>query len=380
MAWISEIHYINTLAESLSVSEYVEIALSPTEQLRAGDFVFAAYESNGAFRGSVALNTLTPAIDPDNGHFIYRVNIRVTDPDAIAPIGSALNESEAIALLDISLPSPVLSFYDIGGGVQNITANGGPAAGAVSQNIPAVSGQGSIQFDRSGNRIDGPITPNRAVICFAKGTLIDTAQGAVPVETLKIGDLLRTATGEICKIRWIGARHVQQGELQQNPKLYPVRIGAGAMGSGLPERDLVVSRQHRIVVSSDIAEQVTGSRNVLIPAIKLTALPDVYVDERLSSIDYFHILFEEHKILCAEGAQAESLFPGPQALQALTSASRDEIYAVFPELAKATTDPQTAHFVPDNKQQKAVIAQHVAQGLPLQQCQSDRRRAAGMWL
>ena len=114
MAWISEIHYINTHAADISVSEYVEIALSPTEQLRAGDFLFASYESDGTFSGSVALDTLTPTIDPNNGHFIYRVDIRVTDPDTNVPISSPLNESEAIALLDTSLSSPVLSFYDIG--------------------------------------------------------------------------------------------------------------------------------------------------------------------------------------------------------------------------------------------------------------------------
>ena len=260
--------------------------------------------------------------------------------------------------------------------MRNITANGGPAAGAVSQNIPATTVVGSIQFDRAGNRIDGPITPNRAVICFAKGTFIEMAYGSFPVETLKVGDLVRTATGEMCPIRWIGSRHVEQEELRQNPKLYPVRICAGAMGDGLPQRDLVVSRQHRIVVSSAIAEQVTGSRNVLIPAIKLTELPGVLVDESVKSVDYYHILFEDHKILCAEGTQAESLLPGPQALEALAPASRDEIYALFPELAEADTDPKTAYFVPANKQQKAVIAQHVDQELPLQQSQETRVLAA----
>ena len=40
-------------------------------------------------------------------------------------------------------------------------------------------------------------------------------------------------------------------------------------------------------------------------------------------------------MIFANGAPAESLYPGPQALKALDPQSRDEILTIFPELAEA---------------------------------------------
>ncbi len=51
------------------------------------------------------------------------------------------------------------------------------------------------------------------------------------------------------------------------------------------------------------------------------------------SVEYFHILLGAHEVIFANGAPAESLYPGPQALKALDPQSRDEILTIFPELA-----------------------------------------------
>ena len=165
--------------------------------------------------------------------------------------------------------------------------------------------------------------------CFTRDTLITTLHGPVPIQTLRSGDLIPAMGQHPQPIRWIGRRHFDRAALQANPRLYPVRILAGALGGGLPARDLLVSRQHRMLVQSRIAQRMFGATEVLIPAIKLTALPGIYVDDSVQSVEYFHLLFDHHQVIFAEEAPTESLFTGPEALKSLGAASRHEIFGIF---------------------------------------------------
>ncbi|MBY8974333.1 Hint domain-containing protein [Rhodobacteraceae bacterium NNCM2] len=50
---------------------------------------------------------------------------------------------------------------------------------------------------------------------------------------------------------------------------------------------------------------------------------------------YIHLLFDRHEIIWAEGLPCESLHPGEEALSGMDRAARDEVLAIFPELAAA---------------------------------------------
>ncbi len=49
-------------------------------------------------------------------------------------------------------------------------------------------------------------------------------------------------------------------------------------------------------------------------------------------VEYFHMLFDSHEIVFAEGCASESFHPGEQGWKALDQATRDEILDLFPEL------------------------------------------------
>src|SRR5690606_32364085 len=100
------------------------------------------------------------------------------------------------------------------------------------------------------------------ITCFTLGTLIETNEGNKPVEELQPGDLIATMDNGYQPIRWIGHTTRDAIDLAQNPKLKPIRIAAGALGNGLPERDLTVSRQHRVLVRSKIAQRMFGAEEV----------------------------------------------------------------------------------------------------------------------
>lgn len=225
----------------------------------------------------------------------------------------------------------------------------------------------TITLDTFSSNFENVGISNRddAFICFTSGTNIEAGCGLVAVEELRVGQLICTIDKGYQPILWIGRRRVASDELKANPKLYPVRITAGALGNGLPERDLVVSRQHRMLVSSKIAEEVCGALQVLIPAIKLTNLQGIYVDETFVTVDYYHLLFENHEVIFAEGAPTESLFTGPLALKALGSELREEVFTLFPELKKRDYNPEPAFLIPPNNMQKRLITRHLKKNKPL---------------
>ena len=207
---------------------------------------------------------------------------------------------------------------------------------------------------------------NTNVVCFTAGTLIGTLLGPVRVEDLKAGDDVLTLDTGTQKIRWIGSTHRDSIDLAADPKLRPVRISAGALGEGLPAQDLLVSRQHRFLVRSPIALRMFETSEVLLPAIKLIGLEGIAIAQDVDAVEYFHILFDRHEIVCSNGAWSESLFTGPEALQAVPPASAQEIKKLFPEICETGYEPASARHIPETgKLMRKLVARHKKNNKPL---------------
>jgi hypothetical protein len=131
--------------------------------------------------------------------------------------------------------------------------------------------------------------------CYERGTLIATASGEVPVETLAIGDILVTASGQCRPIKWIGRRSYAGRFLATSPGVQPVRFHAGSLGDGLPRRDLVVSPEHAMFIEG-----------MLIPARCLVNGVTITKEHGLERVDYFHVELDSHDVILAEGASSET--------------------------------------------------------------------------
>lgn len=196
------------------------------------------------------------------------------------------------------------------------------------------------------------------VTCFTTGALMSTPTGQVPIEDLKEDDLLLTRDHGFQRIRWIGkAQRAALGSFT------PVRIEAGALGLGLPVRDLIVSPQHRLLVSSVIARRVAGSTEVLVPAKKLVGLPGINYAEDMITVTYYHVLLDRHEVIFAEGAPTESLLTGAMALQAIGTDALKEIQSLFPELLQSAAHP--ARIIPRGQQMRDLVARHAKNAKPL---------------
>jgi hypothetical protein len=203
------------------------------------------------------------------------------------------------------------------------------------------------------------------MVCLTKDTLIDTPNGSTLVQDLRAGSIVDTLNGPR-PLRWIGCKSLTADHLHANEKLRPVLIRADALGLGIPARDMRVSRQHRIMVSSVIAQRMFGVRDVLVSAIRLTDLPGIDVDKTALPTTYFHLLFDEHEVISADGAQTESLFAGPAAMEALSHDARHEILTLLPELSQGLPPAPAVH-IPARREQIKLIARHNRNGRALQQ-------------
>lgn len=164
--------------------------------------------------------------------------------------------------------------------------------------------------------------------CFTPGTLIATSKGWRPVETLRRGDRIVTRDNGLRRIVWRGRRDVNYRELQEAPDLRPVLIRKGSLGAGQPERDTLVSRNHRFLMHAERGEE----SECLVAACHLFSKRGV-VKASVLGVSYLHILFEAHEVILANGAWTESFHPDDEVLKNIAHRQRREILEIFPEIA-----------------------------------------------
>lgn len=187
-------------------------------------------------------------------------------------------------------------------------------------------GQGSLA-----EADDGHSEPLLATPCFTPGTTIATLRGERRVEDLRVGDKVVTRDNGIQEIRWVGSTPMPPGMLVRNAHLQPVLIRAGALGHGLPERDMLVSPDHRVLVFPDRSmihfdghEVLASAKHLVNNRSILRTCPD--------GLRYIHFMCDRHEVVLANGAWTESFQPDDRTLGGLVHSQRAEILELFPAL------------------------------------------------
>jgi Ca2+-binding RTX toxin-like protein len=168
--------------------------------------------------------------------------------------------------------------------------------------------------------------------CFTAGTRLATAEGGRAVEDLRPGMRLRTRDHGLQPLRWIGRRALSAADLARAPALSPVRLGAGALGRGLPRRALLVSPQHRVLLGGPAVQLLFGAEAVLVAAHHLLGRPGITRAPAARGVTYVHLLFDRHELLRSEGVWSESFQPGDRSLAGLDAPQRRELLTLFPAL------------------------------------------------
>ena len=131
--------------------------------------------------------------------------------------------------------------------------------------------------------------------CYVEGTRIATERGPVAVERLRRGDRVQTVLGRgYAPVIWTGRREVRCAAHPRPREVWPVRIAAGAFGTGLPVRDLLVSPGHALFVDG-----------ALVPAAALLNGATI-TQPPCERVRYHHFELPAHDVALAEGLPAES--------------------------------------------------------------------------
>ncbi len=171
----------------------------------------------------------------------------------------------------------------------------------------------------------------QVIPCFTPGTAIATPKGERLVEELREGDRIITRDNGIQEIRWVGRKEMTGKSLVANPHLKPILIRAGALGNGLPERDMLVSPNHRVLVASDKTQLFFEENEVLAAAKHLVGSEGIHAVDVMGTA-YIHFMFDRHEVVLSNGAWTESFQPGDYSMKGLGNSQRNEIFELFPEL------------------------------------------------
>lgn len=207
-------------------------------------------------------------------------------------LGVTLSRLSSGDLIDFTGVSSVPSGpFAIGGAT---TADGAllvTGASGETASVPLVAPDGGLIFSAEPDPFGGTLID---VACFAAGSGIATARGRVPVERLRVGDLVRTAGGPLRPVVWLGWREVDAASHPKPEDVWPVRVRAGAIAPGQPSRDLLLSPDHALLLDG-----------ALVP-VRYLLNGATIVQERVARIAYWHVELPEHGALLAEGLAAES--------------------------------------------------------------------------
>jgi hypothetical protein len=182
---------------------------------------------------------------------------------------------------------------------------------------PLLTGTGVMTFP-DGSSLTYRDVDHVVLPCFTPGTMVQTDRGEVAIEALVPGNRVLTRDRGYQSIVWVGRRSLAAGEL---PHLAPVRIARGALGPGMPTRDMDVSPQLRLLVQGPRTKLLFGEVEVLVPALHLVGYPGISRPEGLRA-DYVHIMCTRHEVIWCDGIWTESFQPNDETLAGLDDAQR----------------------------------------------------------
>jgi hypothetical protein len=268
---------------TIGVANYDDLSITAgvaTGNGQSGTIVIGHY---GILETETAVSSgQTVAFNDDTGELAVDDTADFAGTIAGMQIGDTLELNNLVFSTDSSavLSGNTLTVTTDSGSAQFVLDGVAPGSRFIAQQ----SGDGGVDVTMSGE-----------IACFCLGTLIETDQGQVPVEDLRIGDRVVTQSGATRPIRWIGYRSFDLTRHPAPERVQPIHIAANAFADAVPSRTLRLSPDHAVLLDG-----------LLIPAKLLRNDASIVRETTCKSVTYYHVELDAHDVLLAEGLPAES--------------------------------------------------------------------------
>ncbi|MGB5558047.1 MAG: Hint domain-containing protein [Paracoccaceae bacterium] len=185
-------------------------------------------------------------------------------------------------------------------------------------------------------KIDGDAD---AMIPFAGGIVeggnVRTPCGPRRVELVRPGDLIVTRDTGLQPVRMVWKREVTSAQMAARPDLAPIRLKPRALGPMMPQKDLCLAPDHRVLVPGYRLAGQEKHASCLIEARELAGASDAaYVDRSAETVRCFTLIFDTHQVFCVNGLPVESFLPSASAVASLSEDFRDALVRRFPQLRR----------------------------------------------
>jgi len=176
---------------------------------------------------------------------------------------------------------------------------------------------------------------NSAVALGIAGTSnVRTPCGARHVANLRPGDLVVTRDRGLRPVRLVWSRTVTEADMAADPSLAPVCLRPRAIGPMMPQRDLVVAGDHRLLIPGYRLTDQPDTAAALIPAREIAGTSDAaFVDRARGEMTFWNLVFDAHEVFAANGLPVESFHITEETLEVVPPSPRAQIREAFPELA-----------------------------------------------
>ncbi|WP_238332799.1 Hint domain-containing protein [Acetobacter sp. DmW_136] len=295
----------------VNVGDTAQVAVDPNSQIssitvsgggtvenQGGTITSATIQSGGnvSVERGYSYNPVTSSGGYSNGT-IDQATISSGGTLTVGNGGSATNVGlKTGGLIDFSTltyDSSAKYSYDAATYTLTVTGGGGTASVTLDPDTSdVVPGQ---QFDLVRDD-DGSLAIET---CFLAGSMIQTPNGDVPVENIRLGDEITTYVNgkeESRSVIWAGKAHATvRPELADDEAGYPVRILKDAIADGVPYKDMLITSEHCLFF-----------KGRFVPVRMLVNGVSIFYDKSITSYDYYHVETEQHSVIQADGMLTES--------------------------------------------------------------------------
>ncbi|WP_293576114.1 Hint domain-containing protein [Phaeobacter sp.] len=172
---------------------------------------------------------------------------------------------------------------------------------------------------------------------LAAGTSVATPDGTRLVEELQPGDWVTTRDSSAQQVTWVAHQRVSGARLFAEPGLRPILVPSGALGSGQPDGQLLLSPDQRILVKGEQVACLFNAPEVFVKAVDLLGVADIRVDLSVCDVTYVQLLLPQHEVIWANSVPTESFLPETDALACLPAQDQESLDRVCPGVL---ADPQ----------------------------------------